>query len=59
MHLAEWDEGSLCIDELWPIPEGIGESLIAKRRHRVDNWLENLDEFGIMLYTVTSCTHGG
>ncbi|KAM0256566.1 hypothetical protein ACHAQJ_004853 [Trichoderma viride] len=59
MHLAEWDEGSLCIDELWPIPEGLSETLIARRRQRVDNWLENLDEFGIMLYTVTSCTHGG
>ncbi|KAL7892125.1 hypothetical protein HDV63DRAFT_385896 [Trichoderma sp. SZMC 28014] len=59
MHLAEWAEGSLCIEELWPIPEGLSEPLIAKRRHRVDNWLENLDEFGIMLYTVTSCTHGG
>ncbi|KAL7796087.1 major facilitator superfamily domain-containing protein [Trichoderma ceciliae] len=58
MHLAEWDEGSLCIDELWPIPEGLGESLIAKRRYRVDNWLESLDEFGTMLYAVTSCTHG-
>lgn len=59
MHLAEWDEGSLCIDELWPIPEGFGEVLIARRRNRVDNWLENLDEFGTMLYAVTSCTHGG
>lgn len=59
MHLAEWDEGSLRIDELWPIPEGLGESLIEKRRHRVDSWLENLDEFGTMLYAVTSCTHGG
>ncbi|KAM0485481.1 hypothetical protein ACHAPX_001468 [Trichoderma viride] len=59
MHLAEWAEGSLCIDELWPIPEELSEPLIAKRRHRVDNWLESLDEFGIMLYTVTSCTHGG
>lgn len=59
MHLAEWVEGSLCIDELWPIPETLSEALIAKRRYRVDNWLENLDEFGIMLYTVTSCTHGG
>ncbi|RFU78620.1 hypothetical protein TARUN_3590 [Trichoderma arundinaceum] len=59
MHLAEWDEGSLCIDELWPIPQGLDQSLVAKRRYRVDSWLENLDEFGTMLYAVTSCTHGG
>ncbi|KAL7925995.1 hypothetical protein ACQKWADRAFT_281482 [Trichoderma austrokoningii] len=58
-HLAEWVEGGLCIDELWPIPEGMSAPLIAKRRHRVDNWLEDLDEFGITLYTITSCTHGG
>ncbi|KAL6860860.1 putative C6 finger domain protein [Trichoderma novae-zelandiae] len=59
VHLAEWDEGSLRIDELWPLPQGLDASQAAKRRHRVDSWLEDLDEFGTMLYAVTSCTHGG
>ncbi|UKZ48426.1 hypothetical protein TrVGV298_002649 [Trichoderma virens] len=59
IHLAAWDEGSLRINELWPIPEGLDESIVAKRRRRVDSWLEDLDEFGTMLYAVTSCTHGG
>ncbi|PTB68476.1 MFS general substrate transporter [Trichoderma citrinoviride] len=59
VHLAEWDEGSLRINELWPIPQGLDEPQVAKRRHRVDSWLEDLDEFGTMLYAITSCTHGG
>ncbi|KAK5991580.1 hypothetical protein PT974_09865 [Cladobotryum mycophilum] len=58
-HLADWVEGGLCIDELWPIPAELDECGIMKRRTRVANWLEDLDEFGTMLYAVTSCTHGG
>ncbi|KAL7953194.1 major facilitator superfamily domain-containing protein [Trichoderma compactum] len=59
IYLAVWDEGSLRINELWLIPESLEESVVARRRQRVDNWLEDLDEFGTMLYAVTSCTHGG
>ncbi|KAL7814387.1 MFS general substrate transporter [Trichoderma gracile] len=59
VHLAAWGEGNLRINELWPIPEGLDDAQVAKRRHRVDSWLEDLDEFGTMLYAVTSCTHGG
>ncbi|KAL6874262.1 putative C6 finger domain protein [Trichoderma longibrachiatum] len=59
VQLAEWVEGNLRINELWPLPEGLDESQVAKRRHRIDSWLEDLDEFGTMLYAVTSCTHGG
>jgi hypothetical protein len=59
IHLAEWMEGGLNIDELWPIPADLDESGVAKRRSRVDQWLENVDEFGTMLYAVTSYTHGG
>ncbi|CAN6654743.1 hypothetical protein TRVA0_027S01354 [Trichomonascus vanleenenianus] len=58
VHLAEWAE-FLTIDELWPIPEGMDDTGIAQRRRRVDQWLENVDEFGTMLFAVTSCTHGG
>lgn len=58
LHLADWVEG-LRIDELWPMPANLGEVGIIERRSRVDQWLENVDEFGTVLYAVTSCTHGG
>jgi hypothetical protein len=58
IHMAEWMEGNLTIDELWPIPADLGEIGIARRRARVDHWLENSDEYGIMLYAVMKCTHG-
>ena len=66
---SEWEQAynlllsdsaeTLRIDELWPIPPDMDELTIAGRRHRVDRWLESVDEFGTMLYAVTSCTHGG
>jgi hypothetical protein len=59
IHLADWTEGGLRIDELWPIPDDLDEAGLFERRRRVDLWLENIDEFGTMLYAVTSCTHGG
>ncbi|KAJ5281240.1 hypothetical protein N7478_006612 [Penicillium angulare] len=59
IHLSEWTEQSLAIDELWPLPTDMEEPEIAKRRGRVDHWLEDIDEFGTMLYAVTVCTHGG
>lgn len=58
-HLADWPEGGLRIDELWPIPADMDEARLLERRNRVDRWLENIDEFGTMLYAVTSSTHGG
>lgn len=58
IHMAEWMEGSLTIDELWPTPPNLGEIGIARRRARVDRWLENLDEYGTMLYAIMRCTHG-
>ncbi|KAI0410309.1 hypothetical protein F5X98DRAFT_359842 [Xylaria grammica] len=57
-HLADWTEGGLRTDELWPVPEDFKEADVIKRRNRVDRWLEGVDEFGTMLYAVTSCTHG-
>ncbi|KAE8152776.1 hypothetical protein BDV25DRAFT_150518 [Aspergillus avenaceus] len=58
IHMAEWMEGGLTIDELWPTPADLGESGIMRRRARVDQWLENLDEYGTMLYAIMRCTHG-
>ncbi|KAK9454596.1 hypothetical protein V1511DRAFT_511949 [Dipodascopsis uninucleata] len=59
IYLVEWMEWSLTIDELWPIPKDLDVSEIAKRRRRVDQWLESVDEFGTMLYAIVCCTHGG
>lgn len=59
IDLADWPGGSFRIDELWPIPADLDEHGVLERRNRVDQWLENVDEFGTMLYAVTSCTHGG
>ncbi|KAI1453212.1 hypothetical protein F4805DRAFT_382439 [Annulohypoxylon moriforme] len=59
IYLADWLEEGLRIDELWPMPADLDESGRLERRNRVDIWLENVDEFGTMIYAVTSCTHGG
>ncbi|KAI5868115.1 hypothetical protein GGS23DRAFT_12305 [Durotheca rogersii] len=59
IYLADWPGGGLRIDELWPTPPDLDAPGILERRNRVDQWLENVDEFGTMLYAVTSCTHGG
>lgn len=59
LHLAEWIEEGLHIDELWPVPPEADEEKIANTRSRVDQWLQHIDEFGTMLYAVTSCTHEG
>ena len=59
MFLADWNELGPTIDELWPVPDGMDDLSIAKWRSRVDRWLEDVDEFGTMLYAVTVCTHGG
>ncbi|CAG8139612.1 unnamed protein product [Penicillium olsonii] len=58
LHLAEWAEEYLTIDELWPIPIGFDGHDISRRQKRVDRWLMDVDEFGTMLFTVTACTHG-
>lgn len=61
VHLVDWKEGGFRIDETWPIPTDVlgDEAELLERRNRVDKWLESVDEFGTMIYAVTSCTHGG
>lgn len=58
LHLAEWPEQSLRIDELWPLSPALDKASIKERSRRTDQWLEGVDEFGTMLFAVTSCTHG-
>ncbi|KAI1156785.1 hypothetical protein F4825DRAFT_219597 [Nemania diffusa] len=57
-HLAEWSEGGLRINELWQPPEDFSNADVIKRQGRVDHWLEGVDEYGTMLYAVTSSIHG-
>ncbi|KAK5168373.1 uncharacterized protein LTR77_006943 [Saxophila tyrrhenica] len=58
MHLADWNNGGLRLDELWRVPDGATPEAVALRRERIDQWLEDVDEYGVFLYAVTSCTHG-
>jgi hypothetical protein len=58
VFLTEWTKRYLTIDELWPLPPSLSDADIAERHDRVNQWLENMDEFGTMLFAVTSCTHG-
>jgi hypothetical protein len=55
LHLGNWEGKGLTIDELWPIPV---RTAVEARRGRVDRWLSDVDEFGMMLFAVTSVTHG-
>lgn len=57
-HITEWGGGGLRIDELWPIVAGLDEHCVLERRSRIDRWLEGVDEYGTMMYAVTSGTHG-
>ena len=59
-HSHQWGrEGQLRIEELWPISQSPSQAQLESRRDRVDQWVSCLDEFGTMLFAVTSCTHGG
>ncbi|CAI6091983.1 unnamed protein product [Clonostachys chloroleuca] len=56
--LVRWGEGGLKINELWPIPAEFNDLDIVVRQQRVEQWLEDIDEFGITIYAITSATHG-
>jgi hypothetical protein len=54
-YLSEWEEGGLMvISELWQSP-ATGS---AKRRERIDRWVQSADEFGMMLFAVCVHLHG-
>lgn len=57
IHLADWVEGGLRIDELWPAPPWLDGPGLAELRDRVDRWLDEVDGFGTMLYAVSSSSH--
>ncbi|KAJ0109767.1 hypothetical protein J7T55_004316 [Diaporthe amygdali] len=53
-HLADWADSGLRLDELWPAPSWLDESSLVERRKRVDQWLDDVDGFGTMIYAVSS-----
>ncbi|RBR25090.1 uncharacterized protein FIESC28_01998 [Fusarium coffeatum] len=57
-HYLVWGTDMFRLDELWPVSSNEGGYRIEKRQERTDQWLEGVDEFGMMLYAVTVCTYG-
>lgn len=56
-HLADWAEGDFRIDELWPAPAWLDESGLVERRKRADQWLDEVDGFGTMIFAISSSSH--
>jgi hypothetical protein len=52
-QLSHWSDGELLISDLWPQSKANLEALQPK----IDRWLSSIDEFGMMLYAVTSHTY--
>lgn len=53
-QLSQCTDGELLISDLWPRLD----SNMAKLQKKVRQWLSSVDEFGMMLYSVTSHTYG-
>ncbi|PYH70935.1 Zn(II)2Cys6 transcription factor domain-containing protein [Aspergillus vadensis CBS 113365] len=53
-YLLDWQDGSLEISELWPSPE----KEEPERRRRIERWVQTVDEFGMMMYSVCAHIHG-
>lgn len=57
IYRREWGISPFQLDELWPVSSGTDEWLIRRRQERTDQWLKDVDGFGMVLYAVTSCTY--
>lgn len=53
-YLSEWQDGLMVISELWHSPDNGS----ARRRERIDRWVQSADEFGMMLFAVCVHLHG-
>lgn len=53
-QLTHWPDGELLISDFWPQSESNSEILHRK----IDHWLSSVDEFGMMLYAVTTHVYG-
>jgi hypothetical protein len=58
LHLLQWPDRDFAINELWEMPPKAPTATLVDRAQRVDRWLEDLDEYGVMMYAVTSSIHG-
>ncbi|KIW70362.1 hypothetical protein PV04_02637 [Phialophora macrospora] len=52
-QLSHSGDGELLISDLWPHSQANSEALQPK----IDRWLSSVDEFGMMIYAVTSHTY--
>jgi hypothetical protein len=57
-YLARWEGSGLRLGELWPRIEDDGEQGDGVRKERVERWLGDVDEFGMMLYAIVVHTYG-
>ncbi|GFF22542.1 hypothetical protein IFM61606_08532 [Aspergillus udagawae] len=53
-YLLDWEDGSLEISELWASPE----TEEPERRRRIERWVQTVDEFGMMIFSVCAHIHG-
>lgn len=53
-QLSHWSDGELLISDLWPQVEPSSPS----RQRKIDRWLSSVDEFGMLIYSVTSHVYG-
>lgn len=57
-YLRACDGVVLQINELWSLPPGFSADQACLRRERVSAWLQQVDEYGMMLFAVATSTHG-
>ncbi|KAJ5399344.1 hypothetical protein N7465_009833 [Penicillium sp. CMV-2018d] len=53
-HLSRWEDGMLEISELWKSTETGTDA----RREKIERWLQSVDEFGMMFFSVCAHIHG-
>jgi hypothetical protein len=52
-HISNWPLGGPLIEDFWPNTD---EAIGNRRRERADRWLEDVDEFGILLFSTSNLT---
>ncbi|TPX17864.1 uncharacterized protein E0L32_002965 [Thyridium curvatum] len=57
-HLADWPDAHFRIDELWNLAPGADVATRDERIRRIRLWLEDVDNYGTMMYSITSAAHG-
>lgn len=57
-YLKACDGVVLQINELWYLPPGFSADQACRRQERIGAWLQRVDEYGMMLFAVTTATHG-